>query len=93
MFNRKFVTVTSCVALGGYLAGLSTNLKTKNNDQDQSAILNSTLPDIRNIKPRPALPIFGTISAATMVVPVKNELTKTVPPEPSDKSPRVTQVI
>lgn len=88
MFRMKFVTAAS-IGLGGYLAGLSTERFSnffKKNVYDHENKANEDF-----IRPMPGLPIFGTVSAAS-IVPAKNE-PKSIPPEPHYNAPRVSQVL
>ena len=90
MFRSKFITVTSCV-LGGYFAGLATE---KFYGFPKKEIENPFNWDSIQPKPKPGLPIFGTVSAASMV-PAKPNIVnqpKSVPPEPAFGAPRVSQV-
>jgi hypothetical protein len=90
----KFVTVTS-VAIGGYLAGLATEKFYRSSSVDlESTDGNSTSNHKNNLLPMPGLPIFGTVSAASMVPSkVSFKEVKGILPEPSNNAPRVSQVI
>ena len=92
MFRMKFVTVTS-VAIGGYLAGLTTEKFYRSSSVKSESTGNSTFNHENNLLPMPGLPIFGTVSAAAMV-PAKASFNepKGIPPEPSNNAPRVSQV-
>lgn len=89
MMSQKFFKLVS-VAVGGYLAGVSTEkfFKVSFEDDGEQTVLNHG-----GIRPRPGLPIFGTVSAATLI-PSKSNLneTKLIPPEPAHNAPRVSQV-
>jgi hypothetical protein len=92
MFRMKLVTVTS-VAIGGYLAGLATEKLYRSSNGEFERNGKSTLNHDSNLLPMPGLPIFGTVSAASMV-PAKASFNapKGIPAEPSPNAPRVSQV-
>lgn len=92
MFRMKLVTVTS-VAIGGYLAGLATEKFYRSSNGEFERNGKSTLNHDSNLLPMPGLPIFGTVSAASMV-PAKASFNapKGIPAEPSPNAPRVSQV-
>ena len=88
----KFVTVTS-VAIGGYLAGLATEKLYRSSNVEFERNGNLTFNYDNNLLPMPGLPIFGTVSAASMV-PAKASFNepKGIPSEPSQNAPRISQV-
>lgn len=73
MISKKFLKILS-VAVGGYLAGVSTEkfFKVSFEDDEEDSIFNHGV-----IRPRPGLPIFGTVSAATLI-PTKSNLNETI---------------
>ncbi len=96
MFRAKFFTVTS-IALGGYFAGLATDRylgplasKPSLNTECQCIPESST----QGLLPKPALPVFGTVSAASMVPATSNPSgVKAIPAEPAPNASRVAQVL
>ena len=92
MFRMKLVTVTS-VVIGGYLAGLATEKFYRSSIGEFERNGKSTLNHDSSLLPMPGLPIFGTVSAASMV-PEKASINapKCIPAEPSPNAPRVSQV-
>lgn len=91
MFRSKFFTVTSC-ALGGYFAGLVTEKFYGFSKREYGDDIENPF-NINSSQPKPGLPIFGTVSAAS-IVPTKPNLNqpKSIPPEPALGAPRVSQV-
>lgn len=97
MFRAKFFTVTS-IALGGYFAGLATDrylspLTSKPSlNTECQCIPEST--STKGLLPKPALPVFGTVSAASMVPASSNPSgVKAIPAEPAPNASRVAQVV
>ena len=102
MFKGKLFTVTS-IAFSGYFAGLATEryLWSPNNQktttpsdaQSLSAASNYFPSNLNGLECKPALPIYGTVSAATLL-PTKPTEVKNVPPEPAVlNTSRVSQVL
>jgi hypothetical protein len=85
MFRSKFLTLSS-VALGGWFAGLVTE-KCRNNCE---SLLAGNSRDTA-LKPMPGNPIFGTVSAAS-IIPANSDAPAPVPREPPLNAPRVSQV-
>ena len=85
MFRSKFVTLSS-VAVGGWFAGLVTE-KCRNNCE---TLLAENFRDTA-LKPMPGNPIFGTVSAAS-ILPANSDSPAQVPREPPLNAPRVSQV-
>jgi len=85
------LTKISCIAFGGWVAGLATErfLQTKSKENPLNLEPNT---DNIGISFKPGLPIFGTVSAATLI-PKPPQDVQPIPPEPSLKSPRVSQVL
>jgi len=85
------LTKISCIAFGGWVAGLATErfLQTKSKENPLNLEPNT---DNIGISFKPGLPIFGTVSAATLI-PKPPQDVQPIPPEPSLKSPRVSQVM
>lgn len=81
----------SCIAFGGWVAGLATErylqLKSEEKLPNVESIFDSSNVDII---PKPGLPIFGTVSAATLIP--KSQDAQPIPAEPPIKAPRVSQV-
>ena len=96
MFKGKLFTVTS-IAFSGYFAGLATERyfwspKTTPAKSDaQSDATNYFPTHLNGLECKPALPIFGTVSAAALL-PAKPTEVKNVPPEPAMNTSRVSQV-
>ncbi|XP_037046159.1 endonuclease G, mitochondrial [Bradysia coprophila] len=71
--NKKIITrflAVSCVGGGAFLTGVYVERrKFQNNQQDGSR---NIFHNQKTLTPKPALPIFGTVSAATAVVPSTN---------------------
>lgn len=82
----------SCIAFGGWVAGLATErylqLKSEEKLPNVESIFDSSNVDII---PKPGLPIFGTVSAATLIP--KSQDAQPIPAEPPIKAPRVSQVM
>lgn len=92
MFRKKFITVTS-VAFGSFLAGLATD-KLYFSSIKNTNFLEDTISNHDDVLlSKPGLPIFGTVSAAS-IVPANNKLDerKSIPPEPTPGASRVSQV-
>lgn len=87
MFRAKFFTVTS-IAFGGYFAGLATEryFGPLNNNKCECP---SETP---GLLPKPGLPVFSTVSAASLIPSKSISEVKAIPPEPAPNASRVSQV-
>ena len=89
MIRGKFLTLTS-VALGSYFAGRVSERFYGGSKTEHALNENEDV----NILRMPGLPIFGTVSAASLVPSKPNfDEPKCVPPEPALNAPRVSQVL
>ena len=94
MFRGKIFTITS-IAFSGYIAGLATERYFWYPNHKKTNDINCDCPEPLNnrygLECKPALPIFGTVSAAVLL-PTKQTEVKNVPPEPPLNASRVSQV-
>lgn len=93
MFRKKFITVTS-VAFGSFLAGLATD-KLYFSSIKNTNFLEDTISNHDDVLlSKPGLPIFGTVSAAS-ILPANTKLDerKSIPPEPTHGASRVSQIM
>ncbi|XP_057375067.1 endonuclease G, mitochondrial-like [Daphnia carinata] len=93
MFRKKFITVTS-VAFGSFLAGFATD-KFYFSSIKNTKFLEGTITNHDDVLlSKPGLPIFGTVSAAS-IVPANTKLDerRSIPPEPIPGASRVSQIM
>lgn len=86
------MTVTS-VALGGFLAGFATDKLYVSQNRGSKFVESTTSDHVEGFLCKPGLPIFGTVSAAS-IVPAKTVVNvNDIPPEPTHGASRVSQVL
>ena len=88
MFRGKIVAFTSLAV--GCVAGVTAERHFKGllNSKSYHSANNNDRP----LEPLPGLPIFGSVSAASPILPQSNE-SQIVPREPPQNAPRVSQVL
>ena len=92
MFRAKLFTVTS-IAFGGYFAGLATERYFGPLSNNKAAECKCPLQDpTPGLFPKPGLPVFATVSAASLIPSKSSNEIKSIPPEPPANASRMSQV-